>query len=79
MFVEAVLRQVSTIPKKYTQAEDAFLCEMFAREGRMFWFSSLRLSLLARKGVIRRGRPARSIWRSYNGTPTYGQAKEGGE
>jgi hypothetical protein len=70
-FREAVLRQLASLPSGYSQAKDAFIREMETREGCSFWFAEFRLVLLAWNGFLKKGRPIRSVWKSYDGTPTY--------
>jgi hypothetical protein len=75
-FRDAVLRQIAAIPLGCAQGVDAFEREMENREGRAFWFLKWRLDRLVRRGVIRRGKNIRSVFRSYDGTPTYGPVDE---
>lgn len=67
---------METVPERYTQAVDAIDREL-NRRGHYFWFLCWRLDRMVRRGLIRRGHPIRSIFRSYDGTPSYGRIKKG--
>jgi len=78
-FETKILEHMKSVPKEYTQAIDGIRCELYLRSNYEPWFLRRRLDRMVSKGLIRSGRPMSSMFQSYNGTVTYGQATTKGD
>ena len=70
IIVKALSDVLSECPKGFSQARDGLRCENKVIDLSDKEFSK-GLSLALKRGLIVHGRPMRSVFSSYNGTPTY--------